>query len=197
MRKENNMVLLFDIDGVIRDWGGSAKRVLESVGYVVKPLDEWDWGLDTWFYDPLPIDEIHDLVFDKLAHQVYGDADTIPNARRVINDFYYQGHEVILVSNQFQSNIQDLTTEWLDVNSILHSGLIYTHNKQMIHGNLFVDDKPENIIRMAHSANVTMLFDQPWNRNASIQQRWRIYDWTEIDHLVRFLERSTLYCKGV
>ena len=183
------MFLLFDIDNVIRDWTHSVNKVLNRAGYDMKFPHEFDtYSMMGWFNDPLPEEEINDLVFNKLAEEIYVDAQPIPGARQAINNLYYDGHTIVLVSNQFQSNIQVYTDAWLEDNHIQKSGVVYTDNKQWINGHLFIDDYPMNLIN--HPAQYKFLFHRPWNKNENC---WLYFEnWNEISTWVTLRDRSLL-----
>jgi 5'(3')-deoxyribonucleotidase len=182
------MVLLFDIDGVIRDWANSARRVLDTVGYDLRPIDECKWGFETWFYDPIPKEEIEDLVYDKLAEEVYLSAGEILHAREALYVLSAIGHEIWLVSNQFTPKLRTLTDAWLENHDIQFTGKIYTANKHLVHGDFFLDDKPENVMNMLHSVDHAYLFDQPWNQETNLRKKWRVMRWEEVKYLIEFID---------
>ena len=182
------MFLLFDIDNVIRDWSKSVHNVLSRAGYDMRhPFDFKTYSLTGWFKEPLPKDEINDLIFNKLAEEIYVDAQLIPGARQAINNLYYDGHTIVLVSNQFQSNIQVYTDAWLEDNHIQKSGVVYTKDKHFINGQLFVDDYIMNLVN--HPAQNKFLFRRPWNE----KDRCLYFEnWNEITTWVTLRDRGLL-----
>ena len=182
------MFLLFDIDNVIRDWTQSVWKVLSGVGYDMKLPHDFDtYSMLGWFNDPLPEEEINDLVFNKLAEEIYVNAQPIPGARQAINNLYYDGHTIVLVSNQFQSNIQEYTDVWLEDNHIQRSGIVYTKDKHFINGQLFVDDYIMNLVN--HPAQNKFLFRRPWNEK---DRCLYFEDWNEISTWVILKDRGLL-----
>ena len=58
--------------------------------------------------------------------------------------------------------------------------LVLTHRKDLITGDIFVDDGPHNLLKS--NAKTKIIFDHPWNRQ--VTQGQRVSDWDELVDLL-------------
>jgi 5'(3')-deoxyribonucleotidase len=80
------------------------------------------------------------------------------------------------------------TEEWLTRNQIFVDGLMFTPNKELLPGDVLIDDSPQNIIMFGRTEGFGLLFDQPWNRNFDFAdpEIKRVYGWKNIIDLLNY-----------
>lgn len=150
-----------DIDGVVYDWEGQARKMLEQKGVILKPSTGWNSikeGVDPKWWEWLWSAEnayelftegawIKDAIvcLDALmtAHDVYFVTATPKNARghrhqRLLRTFYNSSGLIFVPPGD---NKEELTEAFLDA---------------------IVDDKPEVVLKAKCSKRV--LFAQEWNK---------------------------------
>lgn len=67
---------------------------------------------------------------------------------------------------------------------------IYANDKSPVQGDVFIDDKVENIIAWSsNNRGLSLIMNQPWNQNIKETKRIRRFDWSMIDDLLERLEK--------
>lgn len=141
--------VLLDVDGVLRDWWGVARLVLNHFGKV--PLDLLPNNTEEWF-SRHHLEEPHKSAFIKylfdpglstmIAHKM---ASPLPGAKQLYA--YLTGNfDVTICSSQGNSFCQALTEEWLRTHMPkFKSPCIFAQKKENCIGDILIDDKPENL----------------------------------------------------
>lgn len=155
------LIILIDMDDTIEDLSDAWSRWLSAkYGLSVSKFDLRDWDVTKAFptlsakevYAPLYTDEFWETV-----HPLDG-ADEV--LRKLIDD----GHEVYIVT---ASTYQTLKTKMEYVlfryfPYLTWNNVIVTYNKQMIKGDILIDDGPHNLIGGSY---IPILMDAPHNHS--------------------------------
>ena len=187
-----HLVIGFDIDGVIADIGSAMLPILsEACNRSVSYHDLCSWDLRK----ALNIDE-------KTMASIWGkilETDLLryaPPIKGAIESISALGkHEIWLVTSR-PTSLQDLTLSWLHENRINYNHIVFDRRGDKVsvgpNFDLFVEDFVEEASVIAEAGIITLLFDQPWNNNASIlpENCKRVYDWNAILLQVNELEES-------
>lgn len=181
-------ILLFDADDVLENLLECWVAVLNSrygTSVTASEITTWDVSIAfpdlTWnqVYEPLIGDEIWNALSPK------------PGSQRILKQLQYEGFEIYIVTATDYRNCKvkfDKLKEmfpFLDVRNF-----IVAHNKQMVYGDILVDDNPKNLIG-GHYYGI--LYDAPHNRNFDCEQAGitRVHNFDEVyaaikTHAIRF-----------
>ncbi len=182
------LTILVDMDDTIENLLSVWVAYLnERYGLRVKTDDVRDWDLSL-AYPSLTSKQVYSPLYDD---EMWRRIEPLPYAAELLEKLIDEGHEVYIVTS---SNYQTLKTKmdevlfkyfpFLDWNHV-----IVTNNKQMIRGDVLVDDAPHNHIGGQY---LKILMDSPHNREFDAQRfgMVRVYSWLEVyDTIRRFAER--------
>ncbi len=179
-------IALIDVDGVVADlhteW---LKRYNDDYNDDLKYTQINKWSIDE-FVKP----ECGRKIYEYLkTPDLYNYVPEVDGAVVGVNSLRAIGYRVVfLTAGFYTSKIEwlhnhDLTVEypygdnrWDTVTDVVIAG-----DKSLIPGTLMVDDRPENLRQ--GNTRFKVLFDQPWNRDAT--GYWRAIDWKEV---IKFAE---------
>ncbi|MEW9671988.1 hypothetical protein [Ammoniphilus sp. 3BR4] len=173
-----NKVLLLDMDDVTVDQSSTwIKRIYEKTG-TLYDREEWTkWDLSSI----LPPEIMH-MIFEEINKEP-GFFRNLPAKEGAIEgikelSLYY---DIVFVTASEHYAFQD-KYHWIRENLSFLSkpNLVLTHRKDLIVGDIIVDDGPHNILKSPVKTKI--IFDHPWNRH--ISQFQRVTHW---DQLVDFL----------
>lgn len=182
------LTILVDMDDTIENLMNVWVTYLnERYGLQVKPDDICDWDLSI-AYPSLTNSQVYSPLYeDELWRRI----EPFPNAAELLEKLIDEGHEVYIVTS---SNYQTLKTKmdevlfryfpFMDWNHV-----IVTNKKQMIRGDVLVDDAPHNHIGGQY---LRILMDAPHNRQFDAQKHGmiRVYSWLEVyDTIRQYAER--------
>jgi len=152
---------LFDVDGVSADCMAS---MLEKIGAKATESDIVEWGFEK-FLDEREKAKAYELFEDP---NFWRELPVKEGAKKVINLIKDLGHEVVWVTSPWRSCFgwANARRAWIEE----HFGddsVIITSDKYHIPGDVFVDDKPDNVEKWkkAHPEKLAIIFDAPWNRD--------------------------------
>lgn len=156
-----SMVLVCDLDGVIFDFDRAwTDRHRADFGSDLKPrmpqrwadiyemsgLDRdafWKWWTSTGGFASLPVHE---------------------GAREALVMAGHEGWWVIYATNRHRYTYAT-TLDALHEAGMPHpSSLVHTRRKWTLEADLFVEDAPENLMRMHEHGSATLRIERPWNR---------------------------------
>ena len=163
----NQKTIIFDCDGVLRKMVESLCVVYKEkydTTSTVSPEQITDYDI-TLFFDALDWNENN--VFKQYPKELFLDAEPYED---VVETLFELGKEntIIVVSKQYPEH-EELTKQWLLKNNIYHDKLLFNSNRNQLRGDVFIDDKPNNI-KMFLQTNPTatvFLRKQPYNSTAS------------------------------
>lgn len=179
------MVILVDFDDVLINTGPSWVSVLnEKHGTNVSYDEVVEWGMDK-FFPTLTHDEIYEPL---VTGEVWSRVSPIPGARETIERMISDGHDVYIVTS---SSLNTIGKKWNEVLQkffpvIHHDKVIVAQNKQMIRGDVIIDDAPFNI---RGGCTFGILFDTPHNRGNDAKGLFRATSWNEIYKFVCSMQK--------
>lgn len=138
------MVILVDLDNVLINTGEAWVEILnERHGTTVKYDDISEWDM-TKFFPSLTRDEVYMPLSDG---SVWSRVSPIPGARETIEMLMFEGDDVYVLTS---SSLNTIGKKWKEVLQkyfpmILHSHVIVAEHKQMIKGDVLIDDAPFNL----------------------------------------------------
>lgn len=165
-----------DIDGVIADLHDKLLEIARK--YTNIPEDEKQ---EYKLRDMNGVSrDVENRVFEELfkTHQIE-DVPVVPGAVEIINSWYDLGHKIILLTARAK-HWKEQTEKWLNNIGLKYDQLVFDDNKgeqaQQMGIDIFIDDKPENVLDLQAHDVEALLFEQPWNQDMDLPQ---IQDWAE------------------
>lgn len=157
-------IFLTDVDSVLSDFFGFTLGVLKDVfGKVYTPGDFSSWQ----FMDELPDDEKAHLYRDLNSRNIQHEFRPIAGAQIAISSLRHRGFRVVAVTTRFKTS----KTWAYDRDSWLkelygfntEDDVVYTGAKELVRGDVFVDDKPEHIVnwKRLNPTGLAILFSYP------------------------------------
>jgi len=179
------MRILVDMDGVIADF-------LEHWCYVfnrrynrdVQPFEIMTWSM----HESIPgatREQCEDLIWEPgfFLHlkPIYGAIDTLEKLHR-------EGHEVVFLTACLAGHADKLV--WLKHRFSFPIKVIFTSEKYMVKGDVFLDDNQENLKAWANEwpEGKAVCFSTPYNKG---WDGYRVYDWKGFNCLLPTLENQT------
>lgn len=178
------MVILVDLDNVLINTGQAWVDMLnERHGTTVKYDDVSKWDVEG-FFPTLSRKEIYDPLE---SGEVWSRVSLIPGARETLDKLIAEEHEVFIVT---ASSMNTIGKKWREVISkflpmIRQENIIVTHRKDLINGDVLIDDAPFNFDGGDYFC---ILFDAPHNRGEESSGFVRVSNWDEAYEYIKGLE---------
>lgn len=171
------LTILFDADDTVEDLLGPWLEILNSTYDTnVKPEDVTDWNVAS-FFPRLTKGQVfappYDSNFWSLIEPIDG---SVRNLQKLITD----GHDLYMVTASNYQTCAAKVERLLEIFPFLDwNHIILASNKQMVKGDILVDDDPHNLVGGEY---MKFLFDRPHNRsfNENEHSIKRVYTWDEI-----------------
>jgi len=190
-----DFVLAVDLDGVCGDHSRAFREVVARDRGVdpatLPPQRTWnftEWGLTDDEFNRLHREAV-------LTHRIFRTMPAIPGCAAALWRLSDAGVWIRIVTHRLYTNwghavaVAD-TVAWLDDNGIPYRDLCFLGQKPHVEADVYVDDAPHNVEALRAAGAVTIVFDQPYNRELEDP---RARSWTEVEDLVLALlaERGT------
>lgn len=177
------MRILVDMDGVTADFLGHWCHVFNTrYNRNVQPFD-----IETWrMHESIPgttREQCEDLIWEP---GFFLHLKPIPKAIETLTQFHQQGHEIVFLTACLAGHEDKLA--WLNRYFTFPFKSIFTTEKYMVQGNVFLDDNHENLKAWAEAwpDGVAVCFHAAYNRE---WQGYRVYDWKAFRFLIESLEK--------
>lgn len=181
------LTILFDADDTAENLLSCWIAILnERYGTTVTIEDVKQWDVSLAFPD-LAKEQIYEvLLMDELWERI----SPLPNSQRVLQTLYDKGHKLFMVTASDYRIAKVKFDRLLDLFPFLDiQHIIITSNKQMIKGDVLIDDGPHNLLGGDY---FKILFDQPHNRwvDEKACGMTRVHTWDEVADIIQTLECS-------
>ncbi len=182
------MIVLFDVDEVIADFSGLfldlASRATNR-GYRREQVTEWKIeaaiGLPGWAAREVRAE----LARPGAAHRLQPLPGAIEAVRRIAERHAVYFVTAPLAESETWAHDRE---EWLRLHfgDELGSRVVHTDHKEVVAGDVFVDDKPANVERWAaaHPEKTAVLWSHPWNSAVVVAGAVRASSWDDLFKLV-------------
>lgn len=170
--KDGTPTVMFDLDGVIRDFQTSWMGAWTCYFGDPPHFDPWAW--DQIDQAALAIgwtkEAARDLLFRTKGYEIMSGALSYPGSVRAVQLARANGWRVIIATHQMTPETRAGTRAWLKAYQLPYDLLVFTENKAAIMADVYFEDKPENLvtIRGTHWDATVFQVERPWNVN---------YDW--------------------
>lgn len=181
------LTILTDADNVIENLLDCWVAMLNNrFGTSTSPEDVTDWNVSLAF-PTLTKEQVYGvLADDELWHMI----EPIPGAQETLQKLYDEGHNIYIVTASDYRTCKAKFDRilplfpWLDWNHV-----IITNNKQMVKGDILIDDGPHNLVDGDY---MKLLFDRPHNRSFDARANGviRVETWEEIYEAVQICAKT-------
>lgn len=177
----NRLKILFDADDTAEDLVGHWINVLnQKYGTTVAMEDVNDWDITQTFPTLKKADVFRVLYEDSFWRWI----EPMPDSQRVLQQLHGEGHELYIVTATDYRISKAKFDRILSLFPFLDTEhIIIAHNKQMIRGDVLIDDGPHNLIGGEY---FRILFDRPHNRGLN-EKKYGIYranSWEDVYRLI-------------
>lgn len=182
--EERQFIVGVDLDGVCADFYGTMREM--AAEWLGKPVDsltrEVSYGLAEWELDRLGgYERLHRWAVTQ--RNLFRELRPIPEAPQVLRRLSMEGIRIRIITHRLfikhfhQVAIQQ-TIEWLDRYDIPYWDLCFMRDKGAVGAHVYIDDAPENILRLREAGSVAIVFSNSTNRDLADP---RADSWREIE----------------
>lgn len=176
--------ILFDADDVaemlLESW---VKMLNDKYGTSVSVDDVTDWDVSLAF-PTLEKQQIYGVLQDEA---LWANLAPMPGAQKYLKQLYDEGHELYMVTATDYRTCRVKIERILELFPFLDADhIIIAQNKQMIAGDVLIDDGPHNLIGGSYFC---ILFDQPHNRKFREKEYgiFRAVNWEQVYKIIEEL----------
>ncbi len=174
-------VVLLDCDGVLADFVSATLDLVHTLGGRRHASDE----VRTWeIFDSIGTPELRERVYDRMNREGFC-RDVIrpyPGAVEAIADLREHADVYVVTAPFRTATWMSERLAWLGHHFALPADhVVFTERKQLVRGDVFVDDKPDHVRRWDAGRRActgrAFLWDQAYNREADLP---RLRSWAEL-----------------
>lgn len=171
-----------DLDGVVYNFVGDLRDWLTALGFKVPEVDPEHFDFENWVWG-LSAEELRERCDEGVnAAYLFTGGQFVPGAREGMNTLHQQGHKIHIVTNRYFGHRSAANTEkWLKEHSVPYDSLTFTKIKGVVDADIYLDDRPANVLGLRSDGKRGVLFDQPWNQDVPGE---RVHNWDEFVRLV-------------
>lgn len=188
-----------DLDGVCYHWERTARYLLRERLPNSPYTKDGPLGRTSTHWDYIP-DNVSNAHWTWLwtwgvKEGLFRHGHIIKGAVEGLKDLAADGHDLIVITHRPKQAVND-TLQWLSYLNVPLSGvhiLTQEEPKSEIPCEIYVDDKPENVVdyTLNTEAKLVALFDQPWNQKMQtlpVASYRRVCGWPEFVKEVRSIK---------
>lgn len=177
----NHLKILFDADDVAETLlDGWVKILNERYGTNVFAEDVTDWDVSLAF-PTLTKQQVYSVLQED---ELWANLTPMPGAQEYLQHLHDEGHELYMVTATDYRTCRVKIERILELFPFLDANhIIIAHNKQMVMGDVLIDDGPHNLV-IGHYFRI--LFDQPHNRRFDERKYgiYRAHGWEQVYRLI-------------
>jgi uncharacterized HAD superfamily protein len=169
------MKIGFDMDGVLADWNGPMLKALNAqcnTAYAFDPGGPkvWDWPQDQFGFTD---DEVHEVWRKRIHPATSTFWQECPPLEQDLMDRVAQlqfQHELYFITQRSGESAKLQTERWLNKLGIIYPTVLISAAKmracRALNLDIYIDDKPENLIVFPHNAALTRRYLRaaPYNK---------------------------------
>lgn len=181
------LTILFDADDVAENlvscWINMLNKRYGTL-VVVEDVKSWDISLA---FPTLTKDQVYGVLAED---ELWKSLEPVPGSQRILQKWFDQGHKLYMVTASDYRTCKIKMERIFEMFSFLDwDHVILTSNKQMIRGDVLIDDGVHNLIGGAY---YKILFNRPHNRGVDVEKYGihRAETWDEVDALVERYARE-------
>lgn len=170
--------ILVDCDGILADFVASALKLINDhtgEDHTHDEIVQWD------VFKALGKKDIEHILDNAVANGGFCAAlEVLPGSVSAIEKLRRRGDVFIVTSPYDAPNWVYERTRWLERHFGFHKKqIVNTSSKFVVSGDVLVDDSDKNLQEWLdhHSQGLALLWDRPWNRQATPDGVHRVNDW--------------------
>ena len=178
-----------DLDGTVADFYGGLRPVAaEWLGKEVEELAaEVSWGLPEWGVDVAPGGYLDLHKFAVTQRNLFRNLTPFTGAPTVLRKLSKSGIRIRIITHRlfikyFHQTAVQQTVEWLDHHGIPYWDLCFMSDKGAVGADLYIEDSPENVVKLRGDHHPTIVFSNSTNRHLAGP---RANTWDDVEELVR------------
>lgn len=174
-----------DLDGVLANFESQFAPLLSSLSHIAFPLSDpnfppvWDWP-EHYGCSTAEVEAAWEIVVkdESFWARLAPFKDTTDADLTVLRHARAAGHEIYFITTRLGVRCKEQSERWLYMQGYTNPTVIVSRKKgpvaQGIELDLFVDDKPSNILEVQrHSLTTCYLLDRPYNKTMDHPRRVR------------------------
>ena len=177
------MIILVDIDNTITNMNHVWLKYINNqykTNYKYSDITHWNFFNDLQAGGKDVFNILH-------IPQFWKDITVYPNAVLALEHWAKKGHQVYLttasdvLSPSFHVKMEQILKPFSS-HLINQNNIIVTNNKELINGDVLIDDKLETIDKWVKLGKMGFIPDQPWNRNYEAKpycNQFTLFDWKD------------------
>jgi 5'(3')-deoxyribonucleotidase len=184
---ESSFILGVDLDGVVGDFYASMRGI--AAEWLNKPLEtltpDVGYGLDEWgIAEYGGYDRLHR--FAVTQRNLFRDMKPMQDAPAVLRKLSSRGIRIRIITHRLflkyshKTSITQ-TVDWLDNYDIPYWDICFMADKGAVGAHVYIDDAPDNVIRLREQGCRTIVFTKSTNRTLPGP---RADNWQEAEKLV-------------
>lgn len=187
------VILGVDLDGVCADFYGRMREI--AAEWFERSVDDLtrrvSYGLPEW--GVTSEDQYQSLHrFAVTQRNLFKTAPMIPGARKYLRQLSDEGARVRIITHRlfihyFHNLAVSQTIDWLDQHGIPYWDLCFMKEKEQVGADVYVDDSPENVVRLRRNGLYTICFANSTNRRIGDP---RAKSWEHVYRLVHKWARN-------
>lgn len=173
---DKGLIVGFDLDGVLYDFGASVVRYLKSKGLSYSFTGEEPCCWDFYKHWDMPLEYFIDVCNEGADAGYIFSGPARPNARHIVQSVRDAGNYIVIITDRKFGTTpkvsEEATRQWLWSHQIPYDELIFSSDKTIRPTHIFIEDKLENYDALAETYTKPVLVSRPWN--ATEDERVRI-----------------------
>jgi 5'(3')-deoxyribonucleotidase len=160
-----------DLDGTCADfYGGLRPIAADWLGVSLDSLPEdVSWGLPEWGIDKAPGGYARLHRFAVTQRDLFRQLKPMPGAPMALRRLSSEGVRIRIITHRlfikyFHQVAVQQTIEWLDQNDIPYSDLCFMSDKAAVGADLYIEDSPDNVLKLRADGHRTIVFSNSTNR---------------------------------
>jgi 5'(3')-deoxyribonucleotidase len=184
---ESSFIIGVDLDGVVGDFYGAMRSI--AAQWLNKPVEsltgEVDYGLSQWGIDEFGgYERLHR--FAVTQRNLFRDMTPIRDAPAVLRKLSMHGIRIRIITHRlflkyFHKTSITQTVDWLDSYDIPYWDICFMADKGAVGAHVYIDDAPDNVIRLRDQGCRTIVFTNSTNRKLPGP---RADTWQDVERLV-------------
>lgn len=177
----DGLVIGLDLDGVCADYITAMRGVVADRAGLdpaeLAPASSWgftEWGLNAEGFQAAHREAVN-------VRRVFKTLAPIEAAVETVNSLHDAGDRIRVVTNRLCDFVDARivvadTVEWLQAQGLKHDELCFVADKSTVTADIYIDDAPHVLARLAAAGRTALVFDQAYNRASP---GIRVRDWRE------------------
>jgi len=189
MIMDNKFIIGVDLDGVCGQYFDALRKYIGAKNGIPPEKIENIYP-DQTTYDMIewPDFERNFVKYhaDAVENGLFANMEPVPGASETLWKLNESGYHLRIITSRFVRHGQNGqvisdTAFWLDRNQIPYRDIMFVKDKADVYADLYIDDSPENVLKLNEAGRTVIIFDAPYNRSLA---GYRAHSWNEVDALI-------------